>query len=70
MESILLNLDKDSCVNLPVCNYNMNAQHLYKGQMVGRVYPVTLINSDSDVRYSSYPTLQKNVCDASCLVKF
>ena len=50
MESGLLNLDKDNCVNVPVCNYNMNAQHFSKGQMVGRLYPVTLTNSDSDVR--------------------
>ena len=50
MESGLLNLDKDDCVIVPVCNYNMNAQHFSKGQMVGRLYPVTLTNSDSDVR--------------------
>ena len=49
MESALLNLDIDSCVNVPVCNYNMNAQPLSKRQMVGRLYLVTLTNSDSDV---------------------
>ena len=49
MESALLNLDIDSCVNVPVCNYNMNAQPLSKRQMVGRLYQATLTNYDSDV---------------------
>ena len=70
MESILLNIDKDSCVNVPVCNYNMNAQHFSKGQIVGRLYPVTLTNFDSDVRYSPRSSLQKNLCDVSFLEKF
>ena len=46
MESALLNFDKDSAVNVPVCNYNTNDQHLSKGQIIGRLYPVTLTNSD------------------------
>ena len=28
IESALLNFDKDSAVNVPVCNYNTNDQHL------------------------------------------
>lgn len=48
MESALLNLDKDSAVNVPMCNYNMNDQHLSNDQIIGRLYPVTLTNSDSD----------------------
>ena len=48
IEFALLSIDEDNCVNIPVCNYNMNAQYLDKGQMVGRLYPVTSPNSDSD----------------------
>ena len=48
MESTLLNLDKDSAVNVPMCNYNMNNKHLSNGQIIGRLYLVTLNNSDSD----------------------
>ena len=48
VEFALLSIDEDNCVNVPVCNYNMNAQYLDKGQMVGRLYPVTSPNSDSD----------------------
>ena len=39
----LLSIDEDNCVNIPVCNYNMNAQYLDKGQMVGRLYPGHLL---------------------------
>ena len=28
MESALLNLDKDGCATVVVCNYNMDAKHL------------------------------------------
>ena len=44
----MLSSDEDNCVNVPVCNYNMNAQYLNKGQMVGRLYPVSSPNSGSD----------------------
>ena len=42
MESTLLNFDKDGCATVPVCNYNMDPKHLDKGQVVGKLYPVTL----------------------------
>ena len=48
IEFALLSIDEDNYVNIPVCNYNMNAQYLDKGQMVGRLYPMTSPNSDSD----------------------
>lgn len=40
MESALLNFDRDGCATVPVCNYNMGAKHLDKGQVVGKLYPV------------------------------
>ena len=42
MESTLLNFDKDGCAIVPVCNYNMDPKHFNKGQVVGKLYPVTL----------------------------
>ena len=48
MQSTLLNLDKDGRATVPVCNYNMDAKHLDKGQLVGKLYPVTLESSGSD----------------------
>ena len=42
MESTLLNFDKDGCAIVPVCNYNMDPKHLDKGQVVGKLYHVTL----------------------------
>ena len=47
IESALLNLDKDGCATVPVCNYNMDAKHLDKDQAVGKLYPVTLGRSES-----------------------
>ena len=48
MQSTLLNLDKDGYATVPVCNYNMDPKHLDKGQLVGKLYPVTLESSESD----------------------
>ena len=42
MQSTLLNFDKDGCAIVPVCNYNMDPKRLDKGQVVGKLYPVTL----------------------------
>ena len=42
MESTLLIFDKYGCAIIPVCNYSMDPKHLDKGQVVGKLYPVTL----------------------------
>ena len=42
MESLLLNGDKSDCTTVPLLNYNMDAKHLVEGQVVGKLYPVTL----------------------------
>ena len=49
MESMLiLNGDKHDCTTVPVLNFNMDAKHLDKGQIVGKLYPVTLEGSELD----------------------
>ena len=43
MESmLLLSGDKHDCTTVPVLNFNMDAKHLDNGQVVGKLYPVTL----------------------------
>ena len=49
MESTLLNFDKDGCATVPVCNYNMDPKHLDKGEVVGKLYPVTLESPEVSV---------------------
>ena len=48
MESLLLNGDKNDCTTVPLLDYNMDAKHLVKGQVVGKLYPVTLKGFESD----------------------
>jgi len=48
MESALLKLDKNGCAVLPVGNYSTEVKHLDKGQVVGRLCPVTLASSEAD----------------------
>ena len=48
MKSALLSIDKDDCVNVPVSNNSMNAQYHSEGQILGKLYAVTLPNFDSD----------------------
>ena len=48
MESLLLNGDKNDCTTVCLLNYNMDAKHLVKGQVVGKLYPVTLEGFESD----------------------
>ena len=42
MESTLLNFDQDGYAIVPVYNYSVDSKHLDKGQVVGKLYPVTL----------------------------
>ena len=39
---LILNSDKHDCTTVPVLNFNMDAKHLDKGQVVGKLYPVNL----------------------------
>ena len=48
MKSALLGIDKNDCVNVPVSNYSMNVQYHSEGQILDKLYAVTLPNSDSD----------------------
>ena len=48
MKSALLGIDKSDCVNVPVSNNSMNVQYHSEGQILGKLYAVTLPNSESD----------------------
>ena len=45
---LILNGDKHDCTTVPLLNFNMDAKHLDKGQVVGKLYPVTLEDFDLD----------------------
>ena len=47
MKSALLGIDKNDCVNVPVSKYSMNAQYHGEGEILDKLYAVTLPNSDS-----------------------